>query len=1499
MDFDQLKKDKRISDFLESQFLKGNYHMLSQNNEGRWGVSIGGRFFTNPFDLTAFKRSSGFRREDVISTSPKDRAGRLLESKLGPQRYFGLESLMRRASSSNPKYSGIKVFRESYGVREGGVASLSEQLTQNGKQIGFIVPDDESTTVLRVVNAAGVDLTTEEIEEMMGKVGYTIYGERMGTDSAKRAVENLVSAGREGKKDLAKLMKRLKVISNIEMFGLEESSSFKAAVLSQSQAKNLYAGLLAESGSQYQEIFRALGATGANADSMFEGFSLLNPAVIRRAIDQMAEDLEDTEKYFRTANISPTDPSYKAVAMTISKKKEELKEMEEILARGGRLQDFRMRGFDIDYLKTHAQALGFNPGDPDDMRRLEALASAMIKGDVGIIAESQWAERAKAISRYLGFDVSDMDVLSYAGNFASQFGYMPNTGGSLTFKPTSVKGVGRVDSQFLSSFPEMFGFQELSEYNQNMFKTWMENLSDPAKSAIPSEYKEMLERLVGMTEVKSKSDIEYLTRLFGQKDAMSLEIAYRQQRQKAINILTLEKAGFTPATNRQMFKEIGEGLIEMMQKSQAKPDELFGFTPMSAQAHVTSDFWAKLMGIKTAGPGQATFDPKVGLIYSGLDAAELMEIHGGGDFDDLIQMMLRWDPKKKTFMFVNRRSPGGLGEVLGIQVPEDSVLRYGKTLLKQSDYNQGLYSGLIREVDLELENNPALRASLGSSIADMDNPEKYLQKWLKDATRDKKNLERNFQSNKTLMDAWANRRSFLNRISQKIQEGNKLSKSEISKLERMLTDIPGGKIINEENALIRELLLHAKYRPEALFQKAGRTVSDLEQLQADYLSSVGSRIRKHSRGFKNIPLHLDQLNDEIRKVRDLREILTGTSTRETSWDQAIMRAIASSVPELGEEVSDELLRQGIYLVNGEKLGSRATPDFLKTLTDQQLEWMTNRAKLDDVIAGGAQYSPAEVQAATAFRDLLNKEDALLKSYGGVIDIPEFKNLEDILSPQALAAMTPVSRQAFEAANRAEQTKHALGSYSMLREWVDQIARQVEDQGLPISGSVMPFKQETVIDLLVQGAYKNIGLDPDAVNRRTYAMLASISDMVANDGLKLDPARLQGLRSAGLHRPLTQMLKSRGIDISTVADDTGEDLATIMTRASQMQKENRRKYKGLFSEAYSEIPEYDFIDRHFFSERALSDAQTLSDAFNSGWDSAKMGIGVFTPEEQIDMFGELLEPDMDHFMVNSARTEMRKALASMFEQNSSGKLIMGSRAKEALGAYMQKHGTAGTKEARALLGQELSDATLQTLIHFAKIHPNSDSARLLAQMDMKSTRPITQEQVLTGIDDFAPGSQQQAMGAKAYAHAKGVIDNIKGPQGWKVLGDGGMIASLMDKPIFKRGAIAAGLLAGGSVLYRKLTDRSPEDMQGPPMLPGGGFYEDMPQTPAPQVGNQYVPPNTGGVTYRIQARGNFSPNELAQQAQLISGGSVTGSSYSAPRYGFKKQSPFDALSSGGF
>lgn len=1506
-DFDSFQNDARISNFLRSQFLRGNYHPLTQEN-GHWGVSIGGRFFTNPLDLTHFKRSTGFRREDIISTSPKDRAGRLLESKLGPQRYFELEALMQKASQSDPRYKGIRIFRESYGVQEGGTKGLADMLTRNGEHIGFLIPDDEATTVLRVVGAGGKDFTTREIEEMMGKVGYTIFGERMGTGAADRAIGAL--AGGSEVKDLAKLMKRLKVVGNIEMFGLQQNNAFKAAVLSESQAKNLYAGLLAESGSSVGDIFKALGVTGKEADSMFEGFSLLNPMVVRRAMSQMSVDLEATERYLeaelKAGRLTRESDNLKAIEMTISKKKEELKEMDELLARGGRLQDFRMRGFDENYLMSHAQALGFDTANPEDMKRLESLATSMIKGDVGVMAEKEWYQRLPTLSKYLGFNAADMDVLAYAGNFASQFGLAVGSGGSLTFKPTTVKAFSRVDPQFLSSFPEIFGgvgdgqiagFQSLSEYNQGIFKNWMQGLADPSTSQIPKTYREMLERLVGIGEQKTDSDIKYLTQLFGSKNALELDEAFRQQKQKAINILAMERAGFTPATNRQMFKEVGEGLIDFMQKSQARPDELFGFTPMSGQAHVTSDFWAKMMGIKTAGPGQATFDPKIGLIYNGVDAHGLMEIHGGGDFDDLIQMMLRWDPKNKTFMFVNRRSPGGLGEILGIETSEDSVLKFGKMLMKDSDLNYKLRASFISEADKQLEKNTALRASLGSRIVDMDSPEDYLKKWIQQSESDLRQMKDNLKVHEATLDGWASRERFLKGIKTKIEQGRRVNSNEVDKLKRMLVDVPGGKSLTEEADLIRELLWQTTNR------SSGKGFPGLATSYSRYTGAVRSATARDIRGRKSLPTHIGAIEQDLEQVKELRSILTGAASDATGWDQSMLHAVAASVPELDSKSLDELLRQGVYYRGGQVYGAQHVSGFLKTLTDQQLKFMSDshylEVALNPALDPTVHITPEITRAAQAFKINMDKEDQLLAEYGGAINIPEMKKLEDILSPQTLSGMTPLSRETYERLARAEQTKHALGSYAMLREWVDQIERQVQDQGIHISGSAMPFKNETVIDLLVQGAYKDFDLSPDAVTKRTYAMLASISDMVINDGLQLDPARLHGLRAAGLHHTLMTMLESKGVDTSSIAADTGEDMASIMTRASKMQRENRRKYRGLFDDSFAQVPEYEFIDRHFFGERALSDAQTLSEAFNSGWDSAKAGVGVFSPSDQIQLFGEIIDPEMDSAMVDSARTEMRKALAGLFEQDSSGKMIMGNRAKEAMGAFMQKFGTAGTRESRALLGQELSDATMQTLIHFAKIHPNSDSARLLAKMDMKSARPITQDQMLHGIEGFAPGSKQQALGARAYGYAKDVIEGIKGPQGWKALGEGGMFATLMEKPLFKRGAIAAGLLVGGSVLYRKLTDRTPEDMQGPPMLPGGGFYEDMPQVPAPQVGNRYIPPNRGGVTYKVNARGNFDPHKLAQQAGIVSGGSVTGSTFSAPSHGFKKKSPFDALSSGGF
>ena len=87
-------------------------------------------------------------------------------------------------------------------------------------------------------------------------------------------------------------------------------------------------------------------------------------------------------------------------------------------------------------------------------------------------------------------------------------------------------------------------------------------------------------------------------------------------------------------------------------------------------------------------------------------------------------------------------------------------------------------------------------------------------------------------------------------------------------------------------------------------------------------------------------------------------------------------------------------------------------------------------------------------------------------------------------------------------------------------------------------------------------------------------------------------------------------------------------------------------------------------------------------------------------------------------------------------------------------------------------------------------------------------------------------------------------------------DGSLKTLFQENKLFKNSVIAAGALVVGSFIYEGVKDRSQEDIQGPPLLPGGSAYEDdYPKRLAeiPQIGRMAYNSN---IDYKVNLYGNI-------------------------------------------
>ena len=126
-------------------------------------------------------------------------------------------------------------------------------------------------------------------------------------------------------------------------------------------------------------------------------------------------------------------------------------------------------------------------------------------------------------------------------------------------------------------------------------------------------------------------------------------------------------------------------------------------------------------------------------------------------------------------------------------------------------------------------------------------------------------------------------------------------------------------------------------------------------------------------------------------------------------------------------------------------------------------------------------------------------------------------------------------------------------------------------------------------------------------------------------------------------------------------------------------------------------------------------------------------------------------------------------------------------------------------------------------------------------------------------------------------------------------DGSLKNLFQENKLFKNSVIAAGALVIGSFAYQGIKDRSQEDIQGPPLLPGGSAYEDnYPKRMAeiPQIGDTVYNP---GIDYKVNLYGNAKDvSNFRQEAMGLGKFNMNTTMYRrAPQAG---KNPYDEVAS---
>lgn len=109
-------------------------------------------------------------------------------------------------------------------------------------------------------------------------------------------------------------------------------------------------------------------------------------------------------------------------------------------------------------------------------------------------------------------------------------------------------------------------------------------------------------------------------------------------------------------------------------------------------------------------------------------------------------------------------------------------------------------------------------------------------------------------------------------------------------------------------------------------------------------------------------------------------------------------------------------------------------------------------------------------------------------------------------------------------------------------------------------------------------------------------------------------------------------------------------------------------------------------------------------------------------------------------------------------------------------------------------------------------------------------------------------------------------------------DSAFMRKIWNEPIGRKSIIGLGLFAGVGIVHRLTRNPTPEEVGGPPLLPGGSAYEDYDNINFSAVSSMYGSTSNNGMMYSVNTSSNYDPNELGKNLSAITGGSSSTNIY---------------------
>lgn len=625
----------------------GTVRVVMHNGRLKFQSAVAGKFFDDPTEAAEWIQSSGFKKREAVDALPGHPVHAL--SPTGSYDYRQLKALSRDIRSL-PGYDDVSIVREAYAVQTGAAKAQAGLFMRGGTQYGLAIPDDETTTVLRMFRGKD-EMTQAEIRQAFDRAG--LHFDPADTPA------------------FVKLMKRLKIVGNAESMHAVLDAPLRVGVFADDNPLALQMG----------------GVTSAVTKDMAKrnasGMSVMNPRVLMDMAKKM-----DEEAAADMAKLAGLNPVQRKIAeRNIKASKAEAARLRGIAKTGGRLQDFRVTGLSID--------------DP----LFKHLEDGMIKADVNVPAlGDEWAEWVSRASPLLSGNVDPdaLDIITVEDNVTQQLG-RANLPSHITLKPAHMEGNVYASAQPLAAYGrQIYGgadYADVINESNSWFTAQLDHLTSTGE--LPAGYKGQLEKLLEISGGYNKNagiDVQEVMRGFGIVDDASL----MNQQARAQRILAMQAMGLNTATHEPMFREVAEGMRQSLNADSRRVGQFSGRVPVSARMHMQGGPWGFITTGEQLARGEFSVDPRFGLTYNGEDfvhsleggGAPLYDRFGGGDYDDAVASMLRLDEESGELIGVSYRDPMGSGEIAVLKPTDRSVLNLARMTTEQPGQNTALQQSL-------------------------------------------------------------------------------------------------------------------------------------------------------------------------------------------------------------------------------------------------------------------------------------------------------------------------------------------------------------------------------------------------------------------------------------------------------------------------------------------------------------------------------------------------------------------------------------------------------------------------------------------------------------------------------------------------------------------------------------------------------------------------------------------------------------------------------------